>query len=80
MLNPAPIILREMNKRYMTRQDLAGAAGLGPSTMRMLLSMKDPCWKLSTLEKIAKVFDMKVSELIIETEKIPGILESDSCD
>lgn len=55
-------------KRKYTQDEIAEATGLGINTVGRLLSGKYYDYKLSTLEAIAKFFDCKINDILVEVE------------
>ncbi|MBD5401658.1 helix-turn-helix transcriptional regulator [bacterium] len=55
-------------KQKYTQDEIAEATGLGVNTVSHLLSGKHYDYKISTLEKIAKFFNCKIHDILIEVE------------
>ena len=71
------IISGFMNRKGLSRQDFADACGLSDSAIRNYIDCQDPkTWepvdpKLGSLEKMAKVMNMDIVELVCKIKKKP---------
>ncbi len=55
-------------KKKYTQQEIARATGLSKKTVLQLFSGRYFNYKLDTLEKIAKFFNCKIQDILIEVE------------
>lgn len=55
-------------KRKYTQEEIAKATGLSKQTVNLLLSGKHCNFGLFTLETIAKFFDCKIHDILIEVD------------
>ncbi len=55
-------------KKKYTQEDIINATGLSKKTVSQLFSGKHYNYQLDTLEKIAKFFNCKIHDILIEVE------------